>query len=114
LKLATLSVNNCALYSLNLKLSVEANTASSFLIFTNIHARVGLIFHSAAENKVLRIDSVNIFHFIFNDTSSFIVGIKGNSSLGIHLILNVQLSERISKLSFNSSISISSSNTKFI
>jgi hypothetical protein len=114
LKLVILSAFSSVLYSLNLKLSVEANIASLFFIFTSIQAKVGLIFHSAAENKVLRVDSIKIFHFIFNDTSSFIVGIKGNSSLAIHLILILELSDFTSILSLFNSISISSSKTKFI
>jgi hypothetical protein len=109
-----LSAFNSVLYSLNLKLSVEAKIASVFLILTSIQANVGLIFHSAAEKRVLRVDSIKTSHLTFSDTSSLIVGIKGNSSASIHFIFIFQLFDDTSRLSLFSSSFISSSKTKFI
>jgi hypothetical protein len=98
------------LYSDNLKLSVEANITSFHLIFTASHARVGLMFHSAAENKVLSIDFLITDHFILRLTSSLIFGIKGNSLASIHFIFKFELDVVIFKLSFfNKAILTSSS-----
>jgi len=109
-----LSTFKIVLYSLSLKLSVDAKIASDHFIFTRIQAKVGLIFHSAAEKRDFHIAFIKIFESICNETSSLIVGIKGNSSDSIHFILNLQLFERISKLSLINSISTSSSKTKLI
>jgi hypothetical protein len=103
------------LYSVNLKLSVDAKITSLFSIFTASHARVGLIFHSAAEKSVLSIDLFKTSHLILKLTSSFILGIKGNSSASIHLIFKFELEVVIFILSFFiNSICISSSFTREI
>jgi hypothetical protein len=60
------------LYSDNLKLSVEAKTVSFQEIFTNNHARVGLIFHSADEKRVFSIDFLTTLHFKNRLVSSLI------------------------------------------
>jgi hypothetical protein len=84
-------------------------------MFTYSQARVGLIFHSALENKVLSIDLFIIFQEISRLTSSLIEGIRGNSEASIHFIFNFQLQVEIFKLSsFNNSIFTSSSETKFM
>jgi len=103
------------LYSDNLKLSVDAKITALFFIFTYNQARVGLIFHSALENKVLSIAFFIIFQEIFKLTSSLIEGIKGNSDASNHFIFSFQLEVLIFKLlSLNNSIFTVSSVTKFI
>jgi hypothetical protein len=103
------------LYSVNLKLSVEAKITSSFLIFTYNQAKVGLIFHSALEKSVLSIDFVITSAGIFKLTSSLIVGIIGNSSAHKPFIFITSLPvETFKLLSFNNSIFTSSSCTRFI
>jgi hypothetical protein len=103
------------LYSDNLKLSVEAKITSFHFIFTCNQAKVGLIFHSAEEKRVLSIDFFIIFPEIFKLISSLIFGIKGNSEDSIHFIFNFQLEVDIFNIElFNNSISISSSCTKDI
>jgi hypothetical protein len=52
-----------------------------------IQARVGLIFHSAAEKRVFSIAFLRTFAFNTIEVSSLIVGIRGNSSASIHFIL---------------------------
>jgi len=103
------------LYSDNLKLSVEANITALFLIFTYNQARVGLIFHSALEKRVLSIAFLIIFQETLKLTSSLTEGIRGNSSLFIHFIFNFPLHVDIFRLSsFTNSSFISSSVTRFI
>jgi len=98
------------LYSDNLKLSVEANITSFDFMLTYNQARVGLIFHSAEENKVLSIEFLITFQEIFKLISSLIFGIRGNSEASIHLIFIFQLEVPILILSsFNNSIFTSSS-----
>gem|GEM_PF-857813 len=82
---------NIVLYSDNLKLSVDAKITSFHFIFTYKPARVGLIFHSADENRVLSIEFFIIFHDRFRLISSLIFGIRGNSEASIHFIFNFQL-----------------------
>jgi hypothetical protein len=55
-------------------------------ILNKIQARVGLIFHSAAEKSVFSIAFFNTLAFRVIEVSSLIVGIRGNSSASIHLI----------------------------
>jgi len=103
------------LYSDNLKLSVDANITALFFIFTYNQARVGLIFHSALEKRVLSMAFLIIFQEILKLTSSLIEGIRGNSLLSIHFIFSFPLQVDIFILSlFNNSIFISSSVTKFM
>jgi len=84
-------------------------------MFTYNPARVGLIFHSADENRVLSIDFFTTFPEIFKLTSSLILGIKGNSDASIHFIFNFQLDVEILILSsFNNSTVTSSSCTREI
>jgi hypothetical protein len=98
------------LYSDSLKLSVDANIISFHFIFIYNQAKVGLIFHSAEEKRVLSLDLLIIFPEIFKLISSLILGIRGNSQASIHLILIFQLEVLILiLLSFNNSIVISSS-----
>jgi hypothetical protein len=98
------------LYSDNLKLSVEAKTTFSHLIFTYNPARFGLIFHSAEENNVLSTACLIIFPGRVNQISSFILGINGKSFASTHLILIFHHFDLICKLlSDNSSILIFSS-----
>jgi hypothetical protein len=75
------------LYSLNLKLSVEANTISSSFIDKNIHAKVGLIFHSATEKRVFSMADFKILDDILKTYSCLNAGIKGNFDASIHLTL---------------------------
>ena len=94
----------------SLKLSVEANIASFHLILTASPARVGLIFPSAEEKRVLSIDFFTISHFSVRLVSSLMLGIRGNSLASSHLIFRFELTVVILMLSFlMSSISTSSS-----
>jgi hypothetical protein len=103
------------LYSESLKLSVDAKVASFHLILTASQARVGLIFHSADEKRVLSIDFFTISHLRVRLVSSFMVGIRGNSLASNHLIFKFELTVVIFILSFfMSSISTSSSFTSAI
>jgi len=74
------------LYSDNLKLSVEAKVTFLSSILTRIQARVGLMFHSADENKVFSIDFLITLHSKVKDKSSLIFGIKGKSEAIVPLI----------------------------
>jgi hypothetical protein len=64
-------------------------------IFTEIPARVGLIFHSAEENRVFSIDFLTTLPERLKLTSSLIAGIKGNSFASNHFIFNFQLADSI-------------------
>ncbi|MDR0772070.1 MAG: hypothetical protein LBF15_03325 [Candidatus Peribacteria bacterium] len=102
------------MYSVSLKLSVEAKITSFHLMFTYNQAKVGLMFPSALENRVLLIDFLITSHKTFKLTSSLIVGIIGNSLASSPFMINFQLHVDIFMLvSFNSSIFISSSSIRF-
>jgi hypothetical protein len=89
--------------------------ASFHLILTASHARVGLIFPSADEKRVLSIDFFTISHFRERLVSSLILGMRGNSLASSHLIFKFELIVVIFTLSFLiSSISTSSSFTSAI
>jgi hypothetical protein len=92
---SNLSESKMVLYSDNLKLSVDAKVAEFQSILTRIQAKVGLIFHSADEKRVLSIDFLTIFHFNFKLISSLIHGITGNSEASIHFIFVFQLWDTI-------------------
>jgi hypothetical protein len=56
-------------------------------MFTNIQAKVGLIFHSAEEKRVFSIDFLITSDFIKKLEFSLTHGIRGKSEAGFHLIL---------------------------
>jgi hypothetical protein len=58
---------------------------------TKIQAKVGLIFHSALENRVFSIDFLIIFDFSSKELLSFTFGIRGKSQALFHFILTFQL-----------------------
>jgi hypothetical protein len=78
-------------------------------MFTYKPAKVGLIFHSAEENKVLSIDFLIILPDIFKLTSSLIFGIRGNSEASSHLIFIFQLQVEILTLSSLNNSTLTSS-----